>query len=49
VHWSDAATAVEETMRALDEVGASGRVRFVDASARLAFGSTSPCYLSDMS
>jgi hypothetical protein len=36
-------------MRALDETVASGRVRFVDASARLGFGCTSPCYLSDMS
>jgi aryl-alcohol dehydrogenase-like predicted oxidoreductase len=32
VHWPDAATPIEETMRALDEVVASGRVRFVGVS-----------------
>jgi aryl-alcohol dehydrogenase-like predicted oxidoreductase len=32
VHWPDAATPVEETMRALDEVVASGRARFVGVS-----------------
>ena len=32
VHWPDAATPVEETMRALEDVVASGRVRFVGVS-----------------
>jgi aryl-alcohol dehydrogenase-like predicted oxidoreductase len=32
VHWPDAATPVEETMRALEEVVASGRARFVGVS-----------------
>ena len=32
VHWPDAATPFEETMRALEEVVASGRVRFVGVS-----------------
>src|SRR5262247_1379589 len=32
VHWPDAATAFEATMRALEEVVASGRVRFVGVS-----------------
>jgi len=32
VHWPDAGTPVEETMRALDEVVASGRARFVGVS-----------------
>jgi aryl-alcohol dehydrogenase-like predicted oxidoreductase len=32
VHWPDAGTPVEETMRALEEVVASGRARFVGVS-----------------
>jgi aryl-alcohol dehydrogenase-like predicted oxidoreductase len=32
VHWPDAGTPVEETMRALDDVVASGRARFVGVS-----------------
>jgi len=32
VHWPDAGTPFEETMRALEEVVASGRVRFVGVS-----------------
>ena len=32
VHWPDSATPFEETMRALDEVVASGRARFVGVS-----------------
>src|SRR5262249_25783287 len=32
VHWPDASTPFEETMRALEEVVASGRVRFVGVS-----------------
>src|SRR5262249_20262042 len=32
VHWPDAATPFEATMRALDEVVATGRVRFVGVS-----------------
>src|SRR6185503_11158000 len=32
VHWPDAGTPFEETMRALDEVVTSGRVRFVGVS-----------------
>ena len=32
VHWPDAATPFEETMRALEEVVASGRARFVGVS-----------------
>ena len=32
VHWPDAATPFEETMRGLDEVVASGRARFVGVS-----------------
>ena len=32
VHWPDAGTPLEETMRALDEVVTSGRVRFVGVS-----------------
>jgi aryl-alcohol dehydrogenase-like predicted oxidoreductase len=32
VHWPDPATPAEETMRALDEVVASGRARFVGVS-----------------
>ena len=32
VHWPDAGTPAEETMRALDEVVASGRARFVGVS-----------------
>src|SRR5262252_9885414 len=32
VHWPDAATPFEETMRALEEVVTSGRVRFVGVS-----------------
>jgi aryl-alcohol dehydrogenase-like predicted oxidoreductase len=32
VHWPDADTSFEETMRALEEVVASGRVRFVGVS-----------------
>jgi hypothetical protein len=32
VHWPDAGTPTEETMRALDEVVASGRARFVGVS-----------------
>ena len=32
VHWPDAGTPFEETMRALDEVVASGRARFVGVS-----------------
>jgi aryl-alcohol dehydrogenase-like predicted oxidoreductase len=32
VHWPDVATPFEETMRALDEVVASGRARFVGVS-----------------
>src|SRR5499427_775848 len=32
VHWPDASTAFEETMRALEEVVSSGRVRFVGVS-----------------
>jgi len=32
VHWPDAATPAEETMRALEEVVASGRARFVGVS-----------------
>jgi len=32
VHWPDANTPVEETMRALEEVVGSGRVRFVGVS-----------------
>src|SRR5262249_24968845 len=31
VHWPDASTPLEETMRALEEVVASGRARFVGA------------------
>ena len=32
VHWPDAGTPFEETMRGLEEVVASGRVRFVGVS-----------------
>ncbi|HXJ83602.1 MAG TPA: aldo/keto reductase [Candidatus Methylomirabilis sp.] len=32
IHWPDAGTPFEETMRALDEVVSSGRVRFVGVS-----------------
>jgi len=32
IHWPDAGTPVEETMRALEEVVASGRARFVGVS-----------------
>src|SRR4029077_15937184 len=32
VHWPDAGTPFDETMRALEEVVASGRVRFVGVS-----------------
>jgi len=32
VHWPDAATPIEESMRALEEVVASGRARFVGVS-----------------
>ena len=32
IHWPDAATPFDETMRALEEVVASGRVRFVGVS-----------------
>src|SRR5437867_4283129 len=33
VHWPDAATPIEESMRALEEVVASGRARFVGVSS----------------